>query len=45
LNYFPHEAITNIKFSNDENYAVSFNGTSLYAPNMENFIVWDIASG
>lgn len=41
INFYPHLGVLNVKFSPNELYAFSFNGT-VYAPDKENFIVWNI---
>lgn len=44
IHFCAHNAVKNVQFSNDEKYILSFNGTTK-APDFENYIVWDSASG
>lgn len=44
VNFFPHTGVKDVKFSPNEKYCFSFNGT-LYAPVQENFIVWQVLEG
>lgn len=44
IGFFPHTGVKDVKFSPNEKYCCSFNGT-LYAPVQENFIVWQVLEG
>ena len=44
VNFFPHTGVKDVRFSPNEKYCFSFNGT-LYAPVQENFIVWQVLEG
>lgn len=42
---FVHKNLKSIKFSNNEKYIISFNGTINEVKNSENVIVWDLYTG
>lgn len=44
INFFLHTGVKDVKFSPNEKYCFSFNGT-LYAPVQENFIMWQVLEG
>lgn len=45
LNFYPHLDVQNVEFSQNDKYILSFNNTVLYAPNSENYIIWNTYSG
>lgn len=42
IKLFPHKMVKNVIFSVDEEYAISFNGTTVSTNETENYIVWKI---
>ena len=40
--FFAHSSVTEVEFSNDEKYILSFNGTKAQCEDFENYKIWNV---